>query len=556
MRSYVRRIPIRRCKENDSLARDLYYGAEARKKLCCGVDRLADAVRFTLGPRGRNAVTTAGGAPTITNRGYSITKGFSLSDLAEDLGAQMLKQAAQKTSDAAGDGTTTAVVLAQALVREGQRCVAAGCSPMLLRRGLQSAAEAACTALDGAARRLEGQADTARVASAACDDEALGALMAQALEQVGPHGVITLGESRTLETQLEVVTGTQFDRGYLSPELVSDRSRMESVMERPYLLFTDKKIEALQDVLPIMDQAAQQKAPLLVVAEDISGEALKAMIINKCRGTVDVMAVRAPGFGERQKALVDDLALLTGATVIREAEGLSLREAKLSWLGRARQVTVTRDRTLIQGGAGDPAALEERAALLRRMLAAAEDEFAVDRARERLGKLASGVAVIRLGAATELELKEKKRRGEDALNALRSAAAEGIVPGGGAAYCAAIPAVEAHRAHLAQEDERAGARILALALRAPLMQIAENAGLDGSAAVEEALRQGPGVGLDVRTGAYVPMLQAGIMDPARVARLALQNAVSIAAALLTTEAGVVDPHDEAWLRAHGNSVPL
>lgn len=535
------------------MARDLYYGAEARKKLQAGVDQLADTVKITLGPKGRNVMTAQlSSAPLITNDGAAVTKGFQLADIAEDLGAQMLRQVAKNLGDAVGDGSTTAVVLAQAMVREGMKNVAAGASPVLLRKGIQGAVEAALGAIDKSSFQIEKREDVVRVAAASCGDEALGEMIAEALEKVGRDGVITVGESKTLHTALEVVTGTQFDKGYLSPDLVSDRAKMESVMENPYILFTDKKIEALKDVLPLMDQAARRKAPLLIVAEDVSGEALKALIINKLKGTMDVMAVRAPGFGERKKALVDDIALLTGAVVIREEEGFELDKATLDLLGRAEKVTVTKDRTLIEGGAGDPSAIAERTEMLRRILAAAKDEFAVDRAKERLGKLASGVAVIRVGAATEVELKEEKRKAEDALSAMRAAVAEGVVPGGGTAYCGAVSAVDAYMESLSGE-EKTGARIVREALKAPLKQIAENAGFSGDVAIAEVLKREPGVGLDVRTGDYVSMLDAGVIDSAKVTKLALENAASMAATLLTTEVDVIDPHDEAWLRAQGGA---
>lgn len=534
------------------MARDLYYGAEARKKLQSGIDQLADTVKITLGPKGRNVMSAQGsGTPVITNDGAAITKDFSVSDIAEDLGVQMLKQVAKNISEAVGDGSTAAVVLAQAMVREGMKNVAAGASPVLLRKGIQGAAAAALRAIQDASYQIEKREDIVRVAAASCGDESLGEMIAEALEKVGQDGVITVDESKTLHTALEVVTGTQFDKGYLSPDLVSDRSKMESVMERPYILFTDKKIEALKDVLPLMDQAAQRKAPLLIVADDVTGEALKALIINKLKGTMDVMAVRAPGFGERKKAMVDDIALLTGAVVVREEEGFVLSDTPLELLGRAEKVTVSKDRTLIEGGKGDRGAIAERVEMLRRMLAAAQDEFAVDRARERLGKLAAGVAVIRVGAATEVELKEEKRKAEDALSVMRAAVAEGVVPGGGVAYVSAVSEVEAYMDGLSG-DEKAGAQIVREALKAPLRQIAENAGFDGSVAIAEVLRRGNGTGLDVRSGEYVSMLDAGVIDSTKVTKLALENAASMAATLLTTEIDVIDPHDEAWLRAQGS----
>lgn len=530
------------------MARDLYYGADARRNLCTGMEELSETVKSTYGPLGRTVVTKGG----AVRRGSSVTKGFSLPDLAQDLGAQLLMQAVKSVGDAVGDGTATTTVLAQSLVREGRRVVAAGCSPVQLRRGLQGAAKVAVAELDASAQRLNGEGDARRVAVAACGDQELGASIAQAMEKVGLDGVITLKDSKTMQDSLEIVIGTQFDKGYLSPDLVKDQTRMESVMERPFILFTDDKIENLRDILPIMDQVAQRKAPLLVVAPDVTGEALKAMIINQLKGTVNVMAVRAPGFGERQKALMDDLALLTGGTVIREKEGLSLREADIHLLGRAEQVTVNRERHPDSGrcrrsggpaGAGGTAA--PSAGGSKGLFRGGSGQRAAGKAGLRRGGPLSGRGQ-RIGAEGETE----PGGGRPERASLRCGG--GHRPRRGAAYCAAIPAVEAYVRSL-QGDEAVGAGILVQALKAPLAQIAENAGLDSSVVLNEVMERGAGVGVDVRTGEYVPMLEAGIADPVQVTKLALNSAVSMAATLLTTEVEVVDPHDEAWLRARGGN---
>ncbi|WP_281693384.1 chaperonin GroEL [Agathobaculum desmolans] len=531
------------------MARDLYYGEDARTRLQAGMDQLADAVKATIGPRGRNVLVSGiGGKPVITNEASGVTRDFELSDISENLGAQMLREVATKTNDAVGDGTTTAILLTQAIIREGIKNMAAGADPMGLRRGIHGAVDEVVRSIRESAYQLEKKEDIVQVASISGADRQTGEMLGDIMEQVGQDGVITVEESKTMETRFEIVKGSQFDKGYLSEYMVTDPEKMTVEMDEPYLLFTDKKITDLQDILPILDQVAQRRGRLVIVAEDVSGEALKALVINKMQGTIEVAAVRAPGFGDRKKALVEELALLTGATVVREETGFILRDATMDMLGRAEKVTITKDRTVIAGGAGDKDAIQAEIEKLRRQLADAKDEFAVDRARERLGKLAGGVAVIRVGAASELELKDKKARLENAMHAVRAALAEGIVAGGGVAFCNAIPAVQAYAA-AHEGDERVGAQIVEHALYAPFRQIVENAGIDGDVAAAEAAGRGAGFGMDVTTGEYVDMVRAGIVDPAKVVRLALENAASMASVFLTTEANVIDPKDEAWLRA-------
>lgn len=531
------------------MARDLYYGDDARNGLQAGMDQLTDAVKTTIGPKGRNVLVNGpSGKPILTNEGSGVTRDFELSDITENLGAQMLKEVATKMNDAVGDGTTTALLLMQAIIREGIKNMAAGANPMGIRRGIQGAVDVAVKSISGNAYKLENKKDIVQVAAISGADEQAGEMIGEIMEQVGRDGVITIEESKTMETTYRIVKGSQFDKGYLSEHMVSDTEKMEAVLEHPYILFTDKKISDMRDVIPILDQVAQRNRKLLIVAEDVEGEALKALIINKLQGAIDVVAVRAPGFGERKKALVDELALLTGATVVRAETGYDLSKATVEMLGEAEKVTVMKDRTVLVGGAGDKAAIAEEIEKLRGMLAAAKDEFAADRARERLGKLAGGVAVILVGAASELEMKDKKARIEDALNAVRAALDEGIVAGGGVALCGAIPAVLAYAAQL-EGDERVGAQLIARALDEPIKQIAENAGYDGNVVAAEAIKKGNGIGFDVLTGQYVTMRDAGIVDPAKVARVALQHAASMASTFLTVEANVIDPIDEAWLRA-------
>lgn len=531
------------------MARDLYYGDDARNGLQAGMDQLTDAVKTTIGPKGRNVLVNGpSGKPILTNEGSGVTRDFELSDITENLGAQMLKEVATKMNDAVGDGTTTALLLMQAIIREGIKNMAAGANPMGIRRGIQGAVDVAVKSISGNAYKLENKKDIVQVAAISGADEQAGEMIGEIMDQVGRDGVITIEESKTMETTYRIVKGSQFDKGYLSEHMVSDTEKMEAVLEHPYILFTDKKISDMRDVIPILDQVAQRNRKLLIVAEDVEGEALKALIINKLQGAIDVVAVRAPGFGERKKALVDELALLTGATVVRAETGYDLSKATVEMLGEAEKVTVMKDRTVLVGGAGDKAAIAEEIEKLRGMLAAAKDEFAADRARERLGKLAGGVAVISVGAASELEMKDKKARIEDALNAVRAALDDGIVAGGGVALCGAIPAVLAYAAQL-EGDERVGAQLIARALDEPIKQIAENAGYDGNVVAAEAIKKGNGIGFDVLTGQYVTMRDAGIVDPAKVARVALQHAASMASTFLTVEANVIDPIDEAWLRA-------
>lgn len=535
------------------MARDLYYGEDARNKLWNGVDKLASAVKVTLGPKGRNVlVDRPSGTPLIANDGATVTNGIELEDITENLGAQMLKEVADKTNSEVGDGTTTTILLTQAIIREGLKNIAAGANPMAVRRGIHGAVDVVVKALDEQAYRVEKTEDIARAATVSGSDEAVGRMIAQIMEQIGQDGVITVEEGKTLDTTFEIVTGTQFDKGYLSSYMVSDKERMEAVLDHPYILFTDKKISDLQDVIPLLDQVAQLKRTLLIVADDVEGKALTALIVNKMQGAIDVVAVRAPGFGDRKKALVDDLALLTGATVVREETGDVLSEATVDVLGQAEKVTIMKDRTLIINGAGDQEKIADRMAMLRRQLAEAKTEFDIDKARERLGKLAGGVGVIKVGAASEVELKEKKLRIEDALNATRAALAEGVVAGGGLALCNTIAAVEAYAQELTG-DEKTGARIICRAIEEPARQIAENAGCSGDVVIAESMRRGEGIGFDAETNTYVPMIEAGIVDPVKVTKQALKNAASMASTFLTTEVDVIDPKDEAWLRKHGGN---
>ena len=535
------------------MARDLYYGDQARKRLQAGMNQLADAVKTTIGPKGRNVMVAGfGDRVFVTNEGSAVVKDFELADITENLGAQMLKQVAEKTNEAVGDGTSTAMLLTQAIIRGGTRNMAAGVNPMGLRRGIQGAVNAAVQSIGESAYLPKGKEDIVQVASISGADRQTGEILGEIMDQVGQDGVITIEDSQTMDTSFEIVKGSQFDKGYLSEYMVTDTEKMEAMLEHPYILFTDKKISSLGDIIPILDKVAQCGRKLLIVAEDVEGEALKALVINKLQGAIDSVAVRAPGVGERKKALVDELALLTGATVVREETGYDLKKATVDMLGEAEKVTVRKDRTIIVGGAGDKAAIAEEIEKLRRMLAEAKDEFAVDRARERLGKLAGGVAVIRVGAASELELKEKKARVEDALNAVRAALAEGIVAGGGVAFCNAIPAVRKYAQQLTG-DELSGAQVVMEALEEPMRQIAQNAGFDSGVVASEAVKQGTGVGLDVITGEFVRMAEVGIVDPAKVTKLALKNAASMASVFLTTEVDVIDPIDEAWLRSGGKT---
>lgn len=533
------------------MAKQLLVGEDARKALCAGIDKLADTVKITLGPKGRNVVLGKKfGAPVITNDGVTIAKEIELKDQFENMGAQLVREVATKTNDAAGDGTTTATVLAQALVSEGMKNVAAGANPMDLKRGMQKAVKAAVEALHKNSKQLEGSEDVARVATVSAGEEAIGSLIAEAMEKVSADGVITIEESKTAETYSEVVKGMQFDRGYITPYMVTDTERMEAVLDDAYILITDKKISVIQDILPLLEQIVQSGKKLVIVAEDIEGEALSTLIVNRLRGTFTVVAVKAPGFGDRRKEMLQDIATLTGGTVISEELGYELKDANMSMLGRARQVKVTKENTTIVDGMGDKEAVSARVAQIRAQMAEATSDFDKEKLQERLAKLAGGVAVIKVGAATEVEMKEKKLRIEDALNAAKAAVEEGIVAGGGTAPLHTAPAVDALIETL-EGDERTGARIVRKALEAPLRQIAKNAGLEGSVIIDKIMSNGDAdFGFDAQKEVYGDMIKGGIVDPTKVTRSALENASSVASMVLTTESLVADePEDPAQAAA-------
>ena len=527
------------------MAKEIMYGSDARAALLRGVDKLADTVKITLGPKGKNVVLAKQyGAPLITNDGVTIAKEIELPDAAENMGAQLVREVATKTNDAAGDGTTTATLLAQALIHDGMKNVAAGANPMVLRKGIFKATEAAVNELKALAKTVSGTADIARVGAVSAGDEEIGNLIANAMEKVTSDGVITVEESRSAETYSEVVEGMQFDRGYLSPYMVTDADKMEAVLDDCLILITDKKISNIQDILPLLEQIVQAGKKLLIVAEDVEGEALTTLVLNKIRGTFTVVAVKAPGFGDRRKEMLRDIATLTGGEVVTSELGLELKDAGIAELGRARQVKVTKESTIIVDGAGDKAAIADRVAQIRQALTTTTSEFDKEKLNERLAKLAGGVAVIKVGAATEVEMKEKKLRIEDALNATKAAVEEGIVAGGGTALVNVISAVEAVVDTL-EGDERTGAKIVAKALEAPMRQIADNAGADGSVIISKIRESGKvGYGYDAYREEYCDMMEAGIVDPAKVTRSALQNAASIAATVLTTEAVVFDIKEE------------
>ena len=523
------------------MAKNILHGIEARNALLRGVDQLANTVKITLGPKGRNVVLDKKyGAPLITNDGVTIAKEIELEDAAENMGAQLVREVATKTNDAAGDGTTTATLLAQALIHEGMKNVTAGANPMVLRRGIQRAVDAAVEALGAISQRVNGTEDIARVGTVSAGDATIGRQIADAMEKVTADGVITIEESRSAETYCEVVEGMQFDRGYLSPYMATDNEKMEAVLDDALILITDKKISNIQDILPLLEQIVQSGKKLLIVAEDVEGEALTTLVLNKLRGVFNCVAVKAPGFGDRRKEMLRDIAILTGGTVITEELGLELKDATLGMLGRARQVKVNKENTIIVDGAGSSEEIAARVAQIRAALETTTSEFDREKLQERLAKLAGGVAVIKVGAATEVEMKEKKLRIEDALNATKAAVEEGIVAGGGTAYINVIPAVEKLLAD-AEGDEKTGIQLVIRALTAPMRQIAENAGLDGSVIVDQIKRSGKvGWGFDAAREEYVDMISVGIVDPAKVTRSALQNAASIAATVLTTEAVVSD----------------
>ena len=527
------------------MSKVIAYGEEARKSLQRGIDQLADTVKITLGPKGRNVVLDKKfGAPLITNDGVTIAKEIELSDPFENMGAQLVKEVATKTNDAAGDGTTTATLLAQALVREGMKNVTAGANPMVLKKGIQKAVDTAVKAVVANSQKVNGSADIARVATVSCGDEVIGNLIAEAMEKVSADGVITLEESKTAETYTEVVEGMQFDRGYISPYMVTDTDKMEAVLDDALLLITDKKISNIQEILPLLEQIVQSGKKLLIIAEDIEGEALTTLLLNKLRGTFTCVAVKAPGFGDRRKEMLRDIATLTGAEVISSELGLELKDATIDQLGHASQVKVQKETTIIVGGGGSKEAIAERVSQIRAQLANSTSEFDTEKLQERLAKLAGGVAVIKVGAATEIEMKEKKLRIEDALSATKAAVEEGIVAGGGTALINAIPAVQA-LVESCDGDERTGAKIVLKALEEPVRQIAINAGVDGSVIVNTLLTSGKvGYGYDAYNETYVDMIPAGIVDPTKVTRSALQNAASVASMVLTTESLVADEKEE------------
>ena len=524
------------------MAKQILHGEEARKALCAGIDTLADTVKITLGPKGRNVVLGKKfGSPVITNDGVTIAKEIELKDAFENMGAQLVREVATKTNDAAGDGTTTATVLAQALVTEGMKNVAAGANPMDVKRGMQKAVKTAVEAIKASSQAVSGSQDIARVGTVSAGDPEIGALIAEAMEKVSKDGVITIEENKTTaETYSEIVEGMQFDRGYITPYMATDTEKMEAVIDDALVLITDKKISVIQEILPLLEQLVQAGKKLVIVAEDVEGEALSTLIVNRLRGTFTCVAVKAPGFGDRRKEMLQDIAILTGGQVISSELGYELKDADLSQLGRARQIKVTKETTTIVGGYGSKELIAGRVSQIRSQLESATSEFDREKLQERLAKLAGGVAVIKVGAATEVEMKDKKLRIEDALNATRAAVEEGIVAGGGTAPINAIPAVKALCDTL-DGDERTGARIVLKALEAPLRQIAKNAGLEGSVIIDRILSAGkPNFGFNAQTEEYVDMIEAGIVDPTKVTRSALENAASVASMVLTTESLVAD----------------
>ena len=524
------------------MAKQIIYGEEARKALQRGVDQLADTVKITLGPKGRNVVLGKKfGAPLITNDGVTIAKEIELEDPFENMGAQLIREVSTKTNDVAGDGTTSATVLAQAMIREGLKNLAAGANPMVMRRGIQKATEAAVDAIRTNSQPVSGSGDIARVGAISSSDEHIGKLIAEAMEKVSQNGVITVEESKTAETYSEVVEGMQFDRGYVTPYMVTDNDKMEAVIDDALILITDKKISNIQEILPVLEAVLNAGKKLVIIADDIEGEALATIILNKLRGTFTCVCVKAPGFGDRRKEMLQDIAILTGGTVISSDLGYELKDATIQLLGSARQVKVGKENTTIVGGAGDKQAIADRVAQIRSQIASATSDFDREKLQERLAKLAGGVAVIKVGAATEVEMKDKKLRIEDALNATKAAVEEGIVAGGGTATINAIPAVDKLVSEL-EGDERTGAKIVRKALEAPLRQIAANAGLEGSVIINNILQAGkPNYGYDAQKEEYVDdMIEAGIVDPTKVTRSALENASSVAAMVLTTESLVAD----------------
>ncbi len=526
------------------MAKEIKYGADARAALESGVNQLADTVRVTLGPKGRNVVLDKSfGAPLITNDGVTIAKEIELEDAFENMGAQLIREVASKTNDVAGDGTTTATVLAQAMVHEGMKNLAAGANPIVLRKGMKKATETAVEAIQKMSSKVTGRDQIARVAAISASDDEVGEMVAEAMEKVSNDGVITIEESKTMQTELDLVEGMQFDRGYVSAYMATDMDKMEANLEDPYILITDKKISNIQEILPLLEQIVQAGARLLIIAEDVEGEALTTLIVNKLRGTFNVAAVKAPGYGDRRKAMLEDIAILTGGQVISDELGLDLKETTMDQLGRAKSVKIQKENTVIVDGLGDKGAIEARVAQIKKQIEETTSDFDREKLQERLAKLAGGVAVIRVGAATETEMKEAKLRMEDALAATRAAVEEGIIAGGGSAYIHASKEV-AKLAETLEGDEKTGANVVLKALEAPLFHIVANAGLEGAVIINKVRESEPGQGFDAYTEQYVDMVKAGILDPAKVTRSALQNATSVASTLLTTESVVANIKEE------------
>ncbi len=530
------------------MAKQILFDEEARRALGRGVDALANAVKVTLGPKGRNVVLDKKyGAPTITNDGVTIARDIELEDPFENMGAQLVKEVATKTNDIAGDGTTTATLLAQAMIQEGMRNVVAGANPMIVKKGIETAVKTLVDEIKSKAKKVETKAKIAQVAAISSGDAEVGDLIAEAMEKVGKDGVITVEESKSMDTNLSVVEGMQFDRGYISPYMVTDTEKMEAIMDDPYVLITDRKISSIADILPVLEQVVKQGKQIVIIAEDLDGEALATIVVNKLRGTFKALAVKAPGFGDRRKAMLEDIAILTGGTVISEEIGRKLDSVTLEDLGRARQVRSSKEETTIVDGAGDKAQITARVEQLKKQIAETTSDFDREKLQERLAKLAGGVAVVEIGAATEVEMKDKKYRVEDALNATRAAVEEGIVAGGGTTFIDILPALDKIQA---EGDVKVGVEIVKRAIEAPVRQIAENAGLEGSVVVDSVKKAGDGIGFNALENTYVDMIGAGIVDPAKVTRSALQNAASIAAMVLTTETLVTDkPEPEAPMPA-------
>ena len=527
------------------MAKEIKYGADARKALEAGGNKLADTVRVTIGPKGRNVVLDKSfGAPLITNDGVTIAKEIELEDAFENMGAQLIREVASKTNDVAGDGTTTATVLAQAMVHEGMKNLEAGANPIVLRKGMKKATDCAVEAIKKMSSKVTGREQIARVAAISASDDSVGEMVAEAMDKVSNDGVITIEESKTMKTELDLVEGMQFDRGYISAYMCTDMEKMEANLDDPYILITDKKISNIQEILPLLEQIVQSGAKLLIVAEDIEGEALTTLIVNKLRGTFNVVAVKAPGYGDRRKAMLEDIAILTGGQVISEELGLELKDTTMAQLGRAKSVKVQKENTVIVDGMGDKAALEARIGQIKAQIEETTSDFDKEKLQERLAKLAGGVAVIRVGAATETEMKEAKLRMEDALNATRAAVEEGIIAGGGSAYIHASKEV-AKLAETLEGDEKTGAKVVLKALEAPLFHISANAGLEGAVIINKVREAEPGNGFDAYNEEYVDMVKAGILDPAKVTRSALQNATSVASTLLTTESVVANIKEDA-----------